>query len=244
MSVNKESNLEIIAKQTEIMDKLAEVKTIEDAKDFNAWAKSFKAFVRSHHQKKEIRFIADEAWIRGQRLMGFMIQEKQDKGELEKAGGERGNQYTKESGIITESNNAKTLSDFGITPQESMVSQQFSSIPEETFEEEIANIKVEQEKSHAELTTARFLRLAKSLQKEDAPKKERDINDVANKMSDDLQAILNTFSQIAVHWEEVNNEQKEKLGIKLKRLLSIFQELQADQKSKKGKNPLQISSKE
>jgi hypothetical protein len=133
--------------------------------------------------------------------------------------------------------NIKNLSDFGITNQESSDAQQFANIPEEDFEEEISNIKEEQEKSHAELTTARFLRLAKSINKTNEPKKEKDINELVDDLADNLQSFLNSFAVVTSHWENVDEKRRNKLAIKLKRLISIFQELQEDQKEKNNKKP-------
>jgi isopentenyl diphosphate isomerase/L-lactate dehydrogenase-like FMN-dependent dehydrogenase len=127
-----------------------------------------------------------------------------------------------------------------------MTFQQIADIPDEQFEEYIEEKRENIANTLDELTTAGIIRLAKSIDKEDKPKKERDINDVVDTMSKDLQAILNTFSQITDHWDSVDVNRREKLAIKLKRLISIFQSLQEKQKEKNEKKLklLQITHEE
>jgi VanZ family protein len=118
-----------------------------------------------------------------------------------------------------------------------MLAQQIAKIPDEDFDEEIKTIKEESEKNLAELTVARFSRLYKSLNKSDEPKKDKDINELVDDLADNLQSFLNSFAIVTSHWENVDEKRRSKLALKLKRLISIFEELQEDQKEKNSKKP-------
>jgi len=219
-----------------IQKELAEIKTIEEAKTFVYKAKTFMQYVKTTKQNAEICFLATEQKIRGERICGKLIKEGQENGEIRTKGNEEGNNHI---GNIKDINitksPCKTLDEVGLNAYESMTFQQIASIPDEEFEEFIEEKRQNISDTINELTTAGIVRLAKSLNKEDKPQKERDINDVVDTMAKDLQGILNTFSQITDHWDSVDEKRREKLAIKLKRLISIFQSLQEKQKEKGNK---------
>lgn len=75
-----------------------------------------------------------EQEIRGQRICGKYIQEGQERGEIRDKGNDKGNNNIGniKNANITNST-AKTLSEIGLTPYESMIFQQIASIPEEEF---------------------------------------------------------------------------------------------------------------
>ena len=64
--------------------------------------------------------------------VGKLIEEKQQVGELANKGGSGSNQYAK-----VQSKYISTLSDIGITRNESSISKKIASIPDEEFENEI-----------------------------------------------------------------------------------------------------------
>ena len=95
-----------------------------------------------------------EQKIRTQRILGKLIQEGQERGEVATQGE---NRYTMQEHLQP----AKKLSDIGINAKQSMTYKAIASIPEETFEEAIAEKKKAVEDSVAELTTAGMLKVAK-----------------------------------------------------------------------------------
>lgn len=94
--------------------------------------------------------------LRTQRILGKLIKEGQQRGEIASQKSFRGNQY--EDSTTGELSTIKTLSDIGISRKESSDYQTMAAMPEEEFEKEIAIAKQESD-MRVELTTARARKL-------------------------------------------------------------------------------------
>jgi len=96
--------------------------------------------------------IISEQKIRTQRILGGLIKEGQSKGEIRKQ-----NDNLKQNSEVTSNDfGKKTLSDIGITRNESSAFQQIASIPDEVFEEAIMQKKEAVNKAVSEQTAGRM----------------------------------------------------------------------------------------
>jgi len=113
-------------------------------------------------EKKEaaLQNIVAEQKIRTQRILGRLIDEGQQRGEI-------ATQQIHGKGIqtsVTNNDTHKTLSELGITRNESSQFKKIAELPEEIFEKEIAVAKNESKK-RIELTTSRIMSVVKDYEK-------------------------------------------------------------------------------
>lgn len=132
---------------------LEQIKDIESGIDYLNKVKAIEVWAKAEKKDAELQNIIAEQKLRTQRVLGRLIKEGQQKGEVRK-------QSDGQSRSITEGNTSK-LSDIGITPKQSHVFQQIAKIPEQKFEEFITEKKQDVKDAVAELTTAGALRLSK-----------------------------------------------------------------------------------
>lgn len=123
---------------------LAEIKTIETGLEYLNKVKAIETWVKAEKKDAELQNIIAEQKIRTQRILGELIIEGQQKGEIRK---QNDNNYS--------SSNKQVLEDYGITKKESSAFQQIASLPDEIFEHHIT------EKKSRELTTSAMLFAAK-----------------------------------------------------------------------------------
>lgn len=148
---------------------LAEIKTIETGINYLNKVKAIEVWAKAEKKDAELQNMIAEQKIRTQRILGQLLKES----EISKAG------YAPMKKV--ESNNTTpphvSLSDFGITKDQSSTFQKIAALPEDIFENEIATAKAESEK-RIELTTSRVLNAAKEYEqqkkKEDADISDRD----------------------------------------------------------------------
>jgi site-specific DNA-methyltransferase (adenine-specific) len=145
-----------IAKQ-----KLAEIKDIESGFSYLNKVKAIEVWAKAEKIDAELQNMIAEQKIRTQRILGKLLKES----EVSKSRERNLKQNTELKG----SEFGKSLSDYGITWNESSTFQQIASLPEEIFEKEIAIAKNETRK-RIELTTARLLKAAKQYNKSIARK--------------------------------------------------------------------------
>ena len=124
---------------------LQEIRTIETGVDYLNKVKAIETWAKAEKKDAELQNIIAEQKLRTQRILGGLL-----KTELI----HNSNQY------VAGNKEVPALSDFGITKNESSAFQKISSLPEETFENEIETAKAETNK-RIELTTSRMLKVAK-----------------------------------------------------------------------------------
>jgi len=107
-----------------------------------------------------------EQKLRTQRILGQLIKDGQERGEIAK----------QETGVPN--GNTSTLDDIGISRKQSSTFQQIADIPEQTFEDYIKEKKEAVNNAVAELTTTGAVKLAKSLkEKKEEAISEYDLNE-------------------------------------------------------------------
>ena len=96
-------------------------------------------FIREKNGKDaKLQNLIAEQKLRTQRVLGKLIKEGQEKGDLQKHGGARNFKLGK-----PELEKSKTLKDIGLSPDNSSDFQTLSNMPEEEFEKEIKTAKEE-----------------------------------------------------------------------------------------------------
>jgi hypothetical protein len=177
---------------------LAEIKTIESGINYLNKVKAIEVWAKAEKKDAELQNMIAEQKIRTQRILGQLLKES----EVSKNGGNPN--WSKPT-----TNSNPTLSDFGITKDQSSTFQKIAALPEEIFEQEIATAKVESEK-RIELTTSRVLTAAKEYEqakkKEDAEISPRD-KMLIEKLKNGETVVVNQKTDLAtIKWAEDNNK--------------------------------------
>jgi len=143
---------------------LMQIKDIETGFEYLSKVKAIEVWAKAEKKDSELQNLIAEQKIRTQRILGQLIKDGQDAGEIAKPGGDSN---------MPERDNRKTLSEIGLTAKESSTFKQIASIPDDVFESTIAEKKEAVTKAVSELTTAGMLKVAKEIKKEE--KKEEKI---------------------------------------------------------------------
>lgn len=129
-------------------NQLEQIKTIESGIDYLNKVKAIETWAKAEKKDAELQNMIAEQKLRTQRILGKLIQEGQQAGEIK-------TQATAKSSTIAE------LDTLGITKKESSIFKQISNIPQEDFDSFIVEKKEAVDNAVSELTTAGMLRLAK-----------------------------------------------------------------------------------
>jgi hypothetical protein len=141
-----------LALREQAANQLAEIRNIESGVEYLSKVKGIEAWARAEKQDAQMMTMIAEQKLRTQRILGQLIKQGQEAGE-----------------IVTRTDNRHSTShkqglvDLGITKQQSQAFQAIASIPEPAFNEFIETKKAEVEQKAAELTTAGMLRFKKEL---------------------------------------------------------------------------------
>lgn len=151
-------------------NQLMQIRDVETGVDYLNKVKAIEVWAKAEKKDAELQTLIAEQKIRTQRILGKLIQEGQDKGHI-------ASKSENQANLMLDGNKVKSnLSDIGITAKQSMAYKQIASIPDETFEQVIAEKKKAVEDSVAELTTAGMLKVAKEVkyeQKKEEAQKEK-----------------------------------------------------------------------
>ena len=139
---------------------LEQIKTIETGFEYLSKVKAIETWAKAEKKDAELQNLIAEQKIRTQRILGTLIKEGQQRGEIAKQDTGRG-----DSVKCNSDGHFKTLSDIGITRNESSTFQKIADLPENLFEKEIATAK-DESKRHIELTTSRVLKAAKNYERQ------------------------------------------------------------------------------
>lgn len=136
---------------------LMQIKDIETGFEYLSKVKAIEVWAKAEKKDAKLQNLIAEQKIRTQRILGQLIKDGQDAGEIAKQ--ETGlNRYTKEADL-----QPRTLSEIGLTAKESSTFKQIASIPDDLFEDTITEKKDAVTKAVSELTTAGMLRVAKEI---------------------------------------------------------------------------------
>lgn len=172
-----------------------QIKDIESGIDYLNKMKAIETWAQAEKKDAELQNIIAEQKLRTQRVLGQLIKDGQKNGELAKKGENKHNS-------LIHDGDKRTLTEIGISPQQSSDFQAIAAIPEKKFEDFITEKKTIIDNAVKELTTAGALRLAKDVKKEDATITTRD-----KKLIEELKAgktvVVNQRTDLyAIKWAE------------------------------------------
>lgn len=149
--------MDALALRENAQAQLAQIKTLESGVDYLNKVKAIEVWAKAEKKDAELQNMIAEQKIRTQRILGQLLKES----EVSKAG------YAPMKKVESHDTTPPkmTLSDFGISKDQSSAFQKIAALPEEVFEREIAVAKEESEK-RVELTTSRVLFAAKEYEQQ------------------------------------------------------------------------------
>ena len=140
---------------------LAEIRTIETGVEYLNKVKAIETWAKAEKKDAELQNIIAEQKLRTQRILGGLIINGQNTGEIK-------------TQATAKSTTAIGVDNFGINHNQSSAFQKIASLPQEIFEEEIATAKEETNK-RIELTTSKLLKAAKQYEKDKKRKAQGDV---------------------------------------------------------------------
>ena len=164
----------------------AQIKTVESGVEYLNKVKAIETWAKAQKKDAILQNAIAEQKIRTQKILGGLL-----KDNIQHQGGR--------NKTVT-NNDRLSLKDIGVTKNESSTFQKIASMPEELFEQEIAQAKDESNK-RIELTTSRLLKAAKQYEK-DKHKEEKSkiVNDLNNTNAKNIEA------EIEKGWYKVGNQ--------------------------------------
>ena len=145
---------------------LMQIKDIETGFEYLSKVKAIEVWAKAEKKDSELQNLIAEQKIRTQRILGQLIKDGQDAGEIAK----QGDYGTLKQNTVNDkeafTDKPRTLSEIGLTAKESSTFKQIASIPDDVFESTIAEKKEAVTKAVSELTTAGMLKVAKEIKKE------------------------------------------------------------------------------
>lgn len=133
---------------------LQEARTIDEIKEVRDKAEALRLYVKQQGDSLEMQNTCAEIKLRAERRAGELLAEM----PKNSGGGDRKSEnYKNHSFHNDRGDNEPTLSDIGIDYNQSHRWQQIAKLPEETFEQEIAETKA----GNRELTSSRMLKIAR-----------------------------------------------------------------------------------
>lgn len=178
-------------------NELMKIQTIEDGFEYMNKLKAIEVWLKAEKKDAELQFIVSEQKLRTGRILGFLIQKGQEDGQI-------ATQSNHGKGIQSsvDQNDTRTLSEIGITRDQSSTWQALASIPEEIFEEKIEEKKNAVQKSTKELNTKEMVLVAKEIKKEEKKaQKEEKINEILKESKKDIK-----LKKIEPGWYKLKNQ--------------------------------------
>jgi hypothetical protein len=170
---------------------LMQIKTIEEGITYLNKVKSIEVWVKAEKKDAELQNIIAEQKIRTQRILGQLLHDS------EKGQGMR----TDLVPLGHEVKKKETLSDIGLSRKQSHAFQQIATIPEDEFEEFIAEKKEAVNNAVAELTTSGALRLAQSIKENHNTKNNQNDSHAASSEFDaEADELLARINQLPVFY--------------------------------------------
>jgi len=146
---------------------LAKIKDVETGVDYLNKVSAMEVWIKAEKKDSKLQNMVAAQKIRVQRILGKLIKEGQDNGEIARQ--DRGGANIK-NGVSDGNTVPKTLSDIGLTRKQSHTFKLIESIPEEQFEETLAEASEEvaeiTKNITLELTTAAMVRLARGRERD------------------------------------------------------------------------------
>lgn len=142
--------MDVLALRDSAKEQLQMIKDVETGIEYLNKVRAIEVWAKAEKKDALLQNMIAEQKIRTQRILGELIQEGQERGEIRK---QNDNQYN--------ASDKKELADLGISRKESSTFQQIANIPSTVFESFIEEKKTAVDDAVAELTTSGILAFAK-----------------------------------------------------------------------------------
>ena len=133
-------------------NQLAEIRSIEQGREYLSKVRGIEAWAKAEKQDAQMMALIAEQKLRTQRILGQLIEQGQEAGEIATSSDNRHSTGDKKAPV-----------DFQMTKRQFKQCKDIASIPEPAFNEFIQTKKDEVQEKAAELTTAGMLKLKKQL---------------------------------------------------------------------------------
>lgn len=154
---------------------LQKIKDVESGIEYLNKVKAIETWAKAEKKDAELQNMIAEQKIRTQRILGELIKQGQERGEIAEKGESKYNS-------LVSGGNKKTLSEIGLTAKQSHVFKQIAAIPEKNFESFIAEKKQAVDVAVSELTTAGLLKMAKiNVREQNIEEQRRSIINITSK---------------------------------------------------------------
>jgi ParB family chromosome partitioning protein len=142
--------MDVLALRDSAKEQLQMIRDVETGVEYLNKVRAIEVWAKAEKKDALLQNMIAEQKIRTQRILGELIQEGQERGEIRK---QNDNQYN--------ASDKKELADLGISRKESSTFQQIANIPSTVFESFIEEKKTAVDDAVAELTTSGILAFAK-----------------------------------------------------------------------------------
>lgn len=186
---------QIISIRENAKAELTNLKSIEDGMVHLNKLKGIEAWVKAQKLDAEIHALVMEQELRTKRIVGVLLKEGRESGDIVKVGQNKIHHETKKRlDVVDGDNQKKTLKDLGLTNDQSSTFQKLASIPEKIFEEHIAEAKAEVETAVNKLTTTGALKLAESLDEKKTVLKNSKIIQEKTELEEKVKELLSVIN--------------------------------------------------
>lgn len=155
--------MDVLALRDNAKQELQQIRDIETGMEYLSKVRAIEVWAKAEKKDAELQNMIAEQKIRTQRVLGNLIREGQQRGELASQS-EHGRGI--QSASVTDGNTRKTLFDIGITRKESSIFKAIADIPEDVFDRAIEERKNAVDRAVTELTTTAMLKIANETKKQ------------------------------------------------------------------------------
>jgi ParB family chromosome partitioning protein len=146
--------MDVLALRDSAQQQLQQIRDVETGVEYLNKVRAIEVWAKAEKKDAVLQNMIAEQKLRTQRILGQLIDEGQQRGEIATSGNPN---FT----IVPDGNNKKTLADIGISRKDSSNWKQIAAIPDDTFNGFIEEKKAAVDDAVGELTTAGMLAFAK-----------------------------------------------------------------------------------
>jgi len=178
---------------------LEQIRDVETGVEYLNKVKAIEVWAKAERKDAELQNLIAEQKIRTQRILGQLLKDA----EVSKNFGDVSN--LKQNSVVEDNDHGKkTLSDYGISKDQSSKYQKIHNIPDDVFEETIEKVRKLNE-NRVELTTSLMLRVAEDWknhqEKEKAELKDKHSDDI-KKLESGISVICSRNDLALIRWAE------------------------------------------
>lgn len=199
--MNKQDQLIVLRDNAKA--ELMKIKDIDGGLSHLSKVLSIQTWIRAEKMDAELQVMINEQKLRTERIIGELIKQGQEAGEIASQKNFRGNQY--EDTATQEVSKPKSLPEIGLTHKQSSNFKRIAGIPEPDFEAWISEKKENVDSAVKELSTTSAVNFSKKLNKKDVKNTTTD-----HKVTSDLITRLAREKELLQVAKDINNNYNKK----------------------------------